>query len=41
MAAVIQPRASAFDTMTFAEKKIKLNMLLARLLIFEAMHNDE
>ena len=41
MAAVIQPRASAFDTMTFAEKKIKLNMLLARLLIFEAMQNDE
>ena len=32
---------SAFDTMTSAEKKIKLNMLLTRLLIFEAMQNDE
>ena len=30
---------SAFDTMTSAE--IKLNMLLTRLLIFEAMQNDE
>ena len=30
---------NVFDTKTFGE--IKLNMLLTRLLIFEAMQNDE